>query len=119
MNNKRLENILRETFGEPIGNYVGDAPVGVRDEQDLCPRCGMMPTSIGAPCQCNNMKETRIHVSPQEVEQTWDDLSVELGEVSLDVLSSWLGADSSAVEEKLPHWLSVDENGNVVEAEFV
>lgn len=39
---RSIENILQERFGDPIGSYAGDAPVGVRGiEESKCPKCGM------------------------------------------------------------------------------
>ena len=43
---------LQEVFGEPIGNYAGDAPVGVPSEGAPCPDCGMMP--IDGKCGCDH-----------------------------------------------------------------
>lgn len=48
----RLAKKLYETFGEPIGSYAGEAPVGVRNEGMPCPDCGMMP--IAGKCGCEN-----------------------------------------------------------------
>ena len=65
---------LREAFGDPIGSYAGDAPVGVRDERSscigcgltaedcccpesgVCPSCGMMP--IEGECSCSSLNES-------------------------------------------------------------
>jgi len=46
----RIAKKLYETFGEPIGSYAGEAPVGVRNEGGPCPDCGMMP--IAGRCGC-------------------------------------------------------------------
>lgn len=46
----KLTRKLYETFGEPIGSYAGDPPVGVRNEGSPCPDCGMMP--IAGKCGC-------------------------------------------------------------------
>lgn len=44
---RNIEVILQERFGEPIGSYVGDAPVGVRStEEKVCQNCGMQHTLI-------------------------------------------------------------------------
>jgi hypothetical protein len=47
-----ISRTLQERFGDPIGSYAGEAPVGVRsvDEGDVCPECGMM--SVGGACGC-------------------------------------------------------------------
>lgn len=65
--NYLIEKTLRETFGDPIGSYAGDAPVGVRGEcagcgmsveqctcpeSDSCPACGMM--YVGGVCECGS-----------------------------------------------------------------
>lgn len=44
---------LQERFGDPIGSYAGNAPVGVRsvDETLVCPACGMMPLDGGCGCE--------------------------------------------------------------------
>ena len=31
MQKKSTSNIIQERFGDPIGSYAGDAPIGVRD----------------------------------------------------------------------------------------
>lgn len=48
----KFDKILRERFGDPIGSYAGDAPVGVRDLDDVevCEDCGMMP--VEGVCGC-------------------------------------------------------------------
>lgn len=43
---------LQEMFGEPIGSYAGNAPVGVASEASPCSDCGMMP--INGACGCNH-----------------------------------------------------------------
>ena len=50
----KYEKILEEAFGEPIGSYAGDAPVGVRNEisSEVCPDCGMM--HIDNSCGCDH-----------------------------------------------------------------
>jgi hypothetical protein len=56
MRNK-YHRVLQEKFGEPIGNYAGEAPVGVRDEGvDACPGCGMLP--IDGSCGCKDSKKS-------------------------------------------------------------
>jgi hypothetical protein len=52
MRQNRLTKKLNETFGDPIGSYAGDAPVGVRSEDDVsvCPSCEM--TVIDGDCGC-------------------------------------------------------------------
>jgi hypothetical protein len=50
-NVRNIAKILQERFGDPIGSYAGDAPVGVRDEVSVCPHCGMMP--VGGRCGCS------------------------------------------------------------------
>jgi hypothetical protein len=52
MQKKSTSNIIQERFGDPIGSYAGDAPIGVRDEPEVCPECGMM--SIDGNCECND-----------------------------------------------------------------
>lgn len=69
MKTRNIRLRLRETFGDPIGSYAGDAPVGVRDEggecvgcglpifrcecptSGTCPACGMM--LLGGECGCS------------------------------------------------------------------
>lgn len=41
MRNKNFKKNLQEIFGDPIGSYAGDAPVGVRDERQKCNECGL------------------------------------------------------------------------------
>lgn len=44
---RNIEVILQERFGDPIGSYAGDAPVGVRStEEKVCQNCGMQHTLI-------------------------------------------------------------------------
>ena len=52
MRHKNISKTLQERFGDPIGSYAGDAPVGVRSEMSAepCPHCGMLP--IGGRCGC-------------------------------------------------------------------
>lgn len=50
MKHSRIMMTLQERFGDPIGSYAGDAPVGVRSEAVVCPSCGMMP--IDGVCGC-------------------------------------------------------------------
>ena len=52
MNRKDISTTLQERFGDPIGSYAGNAPVGVRDEEDceVCEKCGMMP--VEGCCGC-------------------------------------------------------------------
>lgn len=39
---RNIEVILQERFGDPIGSYAGDAPIGVRStEEKVCQTCGM------------------------------------------------------------------------------
>jgi len=46
---RSIETILQERFGDPIGSYAGDAPVGVRSiDEDVCPTCGMKD------CECDH-----------------------------------------------------------------
>lgn len=53
---RSIETILQERFGDPIGSYAGDAPVGVRSvEEDVCPHCGMMP--VDGKCGCEESCE--------------------------------------------------------------
>lgn len=51
---RNYERLMQEKFGDPIGSYAGDAPVGVRsmpeDDVLVCPSCGMMP--IDGVCGC-------------------------------------------------------------------
>jgi len=53
----KLDTILLETFGDPIGTYAGEPAVGVRDqrggmeEASVCPDCGMM--AVGGQCGCS------------------------------------------------------------------
>jgi len=35
-NQSNSQSIISERFGDPIGTYSGDAPVGVRDEREDC-----------------------------------------------------------------------------------
>jgi hypothetical protein len=49
MQNRNIFRILQERFGDPIGDYAGDAPAGVRsDPQIRCPVCGT------GDCECQN-----------------------------------------------------------------
>lgn len=49
MRNKSIFRVLQERFGDPIGNYAGDSPAGVRDVGPVrCPTCGMED------CECQH-----------------------------------------------------------------
>lgn len=48
----RFSRRLQETFGEPIGKYAGNAPVGVPSVVSQCPSCGMLP--IDGKCDCDH-----------------------------------------------------------------
>lgn len=52
----KRSTLLSELFGDPIGSYAGDAPVGVRDERDteICEDCGMFV--IDGECNCTKGK---------------------------------------------------------------
>jgi hypothetical protein len=56
MPNRNIFRVLQERFGDPIGDYAGDAPAGVRiDSQVRCPVCGT------GDCECqNSMSEGEI-----------------------------------------------------------
>jgi hypothetical protein len=52
---KHITRKLQERFGDPIGSYAGDTPVGVRSVQEtqeglVCDCCGMMP--VDGQCGC-------------------------------------------------------------------
>ena len=55
MRNSYISRRLQERFGDPIGSYAGDAPVGVRSVQEtkdgVCDCCGLMP--IDGECACS------------------------------------------------------------------
>ena len=52
MKSKNISKTLQERFGDPIGSYAGNAPVGVRSEiTETCLGCGMLP--IDGQCDCN------------------------------------------------------------------
>lgn len=56
MATRNIYNKLREAFGDPIGSYAGDAPVGVRSiiqDGNVCPSCNMMP--VGGQCGCDEV----------------------------------------------------------------
>lgn len=60
--------------------------------------------------------ETRDRVSKVEVEQTWEDLYTENGQVTLEELASWLAAPEDVVQQMLSQtYLIVDRDGFVVE----
>ena len=52
MENRRLSDLILERFGDPIGDYAGNPPVGVRDESDICEKCGMM--EVEGTCGCTH-----------------------------------------------------------------
>jgi len=57
MRNDKIVRHLQERFGDPIGSYAGEAPVGVRSvEEDslVCPGCGMM--AIDGECGCGGQE---------------------------------------------------------------
>lgn len=72
--------MLQEKFGDPIGSYAGDAPVGVRSVEEscagcglpvehcecpdsgTCPVCGMMP--VGGECGCKGLDEVDEDMKP-------------------------------------------------------
>lgn len=62
-----------------------------------------------------SMEETRVRISPQEVITTWEDLYREEGIVSLEALASWLATTEEAVVAALPSYLTVNDEGDVVE----
>lgn len=52
MRYSRAHRTLQERFGDPIGSYAGDAPVGVRSEDGaVCSGCGMM--MVDGACGCH------------------------------------------------------------------
>jgi hypothetical protein len=53
MHRNSIQRKLQERFGDPIGSYAGNPPVGVRSETDdvVCPDCGMIP--IAGQCGCS------------------------------------------------------------------
>ena len=56
MTNKKITKQIQERFGDPIGSYAGDAPVGVRsvdETEGLCPDCGMLAVG-GEGCGCHD-----------------------------------------------------------------
>jgi hypothetical protein len=62
------------------------------------------------------LHEKRARVSPHEVEETYTDLRMESGTVSLEELASWLATTEDAVRACLPRtYLMIDREGNVVE----
>ena len=49
---RSIEEILKERFGDHIGSYAGNAPVGVRSvDEEVCPTCGMED------CECDHINE--------------------------------------------------------------
>lgn len=55
MRNSHITKSLQEKFGDPIGSYAGDAPVGVRsvDEHEThCASCGM--PAVDGSCECHD-----------------------------------------------------------------
>lgn len=63
-----------------------------------------------------SMEETRVRISPQEIITTWEDLYREEGIVSLEALASWLATTEEAVVAALPKYLTVNDEGDVVES---
>lgn len=94
-------------------------------KESACSQCGMMETEVGGGCPAGHMEgganvkkdvqESRTHVSPVEVEQTWEDLYMDAGPPPLEVLASWLQASEDAVVNSLPSYLTVNKDGEVVE----
>lgn len=68
MQNEKIVKLLQERFGDPIGNYAGNTPAGVRNdeainsppesdeystiESDICEKCGMM--EVEGSCGCTH-----------------------------------------------------------------
>ena len=55
MRHTKTHRTIQERFGDPIGSYAGDAPVGVRSVQEMkdgevCDGCGLMP--VDGECAC-------------------------------------------------------------------
>ena len=51
---RSITELLQERFGDPIGSYAGDAPVGVRSiQEEKCPECGMED------CECDHTNEAK------------------------------------------------------------
>jgi hypothetical protein len=50
---RSITELIQERFGDPIGSYARNAPVGVRsvEKEDVCPTCGMED------CECDHMNE--------------------------------------------------------------
>jgi len=99
MDKRTIDRIIQEKFGDSIGSYAGDAPVGVRDERD----------------EDDTITESRDRVGSREIMTTWEDLYRESGEVALETLVSWLGTTEDAVVQNMPRGLVVDENDFVIE----
>jgi hypothetical protein len=116
------EKMISEAFGEP---------------NETCESCGSMleidsQSCTNESCSKKQVAETRKRskwlserkklfleirdkVSETELVQTWEDLFVEAGNVTVEELASWVNATESAVMGSLPSWLVVDQQGNVVE----
>lgn len=59
---------LQERFGDPIGSYAGDAPVGVRGiDEDVCPACGMMFVQDACGCMSEGSSEPCAECGMMEV----------------------------------------------------
>jgi hypothetical protein len=57
---RSIEEILKERFGDHIGSYDDNAPVGVRRvDEEVCPTCGMMPIE-GEGCGCEYLSEAEV-----------------------------------------------------------
>lgn len=92
---KNTQQQIQEKFGDPIGSYAGDAPVGVRSTKDdgacsacemlivggecgcememndgqdelTCPRCGMMPVQNRCGCSIKKSNTLDENVAPCE-----------------------------------------------------
>jgi len=113
-------------FKESFDNQIED------DEDDFVCKCGgerFRREKDGSltcvDCKRNTMPvdensegvvyEAREHVSPVEVGQTWEDLTLELGPPDIEQLASWLGCTEEAVMDAMPNWLTVSEDGTITE----
>lgn len=120
-NSKNSERLIFEKFGLPNDDTCKDCGSMKDLETEMCTNEG---------CDGKKMKESkskwlseskkiflevRDKVSEMELVQTWEDLFVESGSVSLEELASWLNATPQAVQQSMPSWLVVDKQGNVVE----
>jgi hypothetical protein len=123
---KLNSRVITEKFGEE-NNTCKDCGSMLELDSDSCTNEGCSSTKKVKETKILKRKsrwlleskklflEIRDKVSESELVQTWEDLFVDSGIVSVEELASWVNATEEAVAAALPSWLVVDKHGHVVE----